>query len=56
MIEVVRRDLVFDVENRTSRLPFHADSTAGMTTTRDGRDHDSPFSIVSLEEARTNGE
>jgi hypothetical protein len=56
MIEVVRRDLVFDVENRTSRLPFHADSTAGMTTTRDERDHNSPSSIVSLEEARTDGE
>lgn len=33
LIEWVRKDLATDIESRSSRLPFHADSTAGMTST-----------------------
>ena len=32
LIKWVRRDLATDIENRVSRLPYHADSTAGMTS------------------------
>lgn len=32
LIEWVRRDIATDIESRTSRLPYHADSTAGMTS------------------------
>ncbi|KAL8819893.1 MAG: hypothetical protein Q9191_007635 [Dirinaria sp. TL-2023a] len=32
LIEWIRRDLATDIENRTSRFPYHADSTAGMTS------------------------
>lgn len=32
LITWVRRDLATDIENRVSRLPYHADSTAGMTS------------------------
>lgn len=33
LIVWVRKDIASDIESRTSRLPFHADSTAGMTST-----------------------
>ena len=32
LIEWVRKDIATDIESRTSRLPFHADSTAGLTS------------------------
>ena len=32
LIDWVRRDIATDIESRTSRLPYHADSTAGMTS------------------------
>lgn len=35
MIEIVRRDLVTEIQSRTMRLPFHADSTTGITSTVD---------------------
>lgn len=30
LIDWVRRDIATDIESRTSRLPYHADSTVGM--------------------------
>ena len=33
LIEWVRQDLATDIESRTPLLPYHADSTAGMTST-----------------------
>lgn len=33
LIDWVRKDITSDIESRTSRLPYHADSTAGMTST-----------------------
>ena len=33
LINLVREDIKTDIESRTSRLPFHTDSTVGMTTT-----------------------
>lgn len=32
MIKKVREDIVTDIESRTSRLPFHSDSTTGMSS------------------------
>ena len=32
LIDWVRRDIATDIESRTSRLPYHADSTVGMTS------------------------
>ena len=33
LIESVRKDIRTDIESRTSRRPYHADSTIGMTST-----------------------
>ena len=33
LIDFVRRDITTDIASRTSRLPYHADSTIGMTST-----------------------
>lgn len=33
LIDWVRKDITTDIESRTSRLPYHADSTVGMTST-----------------------
>ena len=33
LIDWVREDIRTDIESRTSRLPYHADSTVGMTST-----------------------
>jgi hypothetical protein len=35
MIETVRKDLVTEINSRTMRLPYHADSTTGITSTLD---------------------
>ncbi len=32
LIQKVREDIVTDIESRTARLPFHADSTTGMSS------------------------
>ena len=32
LIERIRRDITTDIESRTPRLPYHADSTAGLTS------------------------
>lgn len=55
LIETVRRDLASDIENRTARLPYHADSTAGMSSA--SRTRASPFSMaLSPEDLSFDGE
>jgi hypothetical protein len=48
MIEMVRRELTTEIESRTQQRPYHADSTAGLTSTVQSQNQDMDGSVKSF--------
>jgi hypothetical protein len=56
MIKRVRQDLTTDIESRELRRPYHADSTAGVTSIVDSPALDVSLSALSVDDADADGE
>jgi OTT_1508-like deaminase len=57
MIALVRRDLITEIESREPQRPFHADSTAGITSNADSHAFETATLLesLSLNDANVNG-